>query len=154
VFLIDPTRDPKFNDWAEPCYTAEDAGRLSAGPQFRVRLVTDSRRAFEAVCWLAFVKRHNCIVAVDELHEFVPSYHAGIPFWFRRCVLRGRHVDVALIGSSQRGANVHNDFLFAAAAHRVYVFRTPTEDLSVLKRYKHLHAAAALPVGKFLTVPQ
>jgi len=154
VFLIDPTRDNKFNDFAPICPTLEEAGVISDAPAFRVRLVTEHQDAFETVCWLAYQHRKNCLIAVDEIHEFVPSFHAGIPFWFRKCVLRGRHEGISIIGASQRTANVHNDFLFAAAAHRVYVFRTPTEDLGGLKRYKPLHAASTLAVGQFITWPE
>jgi DNA helicase HerA-like ATPase len=153
VFLIDPTRDEKFNDWAPVCPSLERAGELSATRDFRVRVVTEHQAAFETICWLAYVHRRNCLLAVDEIHEFVPSSHLSIPPWFRKCVLRGRHEGISVIGASQRTANIHNDFLFQAAAHRVYVFRTPTEDLGGLKRYKHLHGAAALEVGQFLTWP-
>jgi len=154
VFLIDPTRDPKFNDWAPITSTLQEAGALSMEPTFRVRLVTESQTAFETLCWLAFVHRKNCTLAIDEIHEFVPSFHAGIPYWFRKCVLRGRHENVSIIGASQRTANVHNDFLYAAAAHRIYLFRTPIEDLGGLKRYKHFHGAVNLKVGQNLTWPE
>lgn len=153
VFLIDPTRDEKFNDFAPVCPTLERAGDLSQQKRFRVRIVTESQKVFETICWLAYNHRPNCVLAVDEIHEFVPSYHLGIPHWFRKCVLRGRHKGISIIGASQRTANVHNDFLYAAAAHRVYVFRTPVEDLGGLKRYKQLHEASTLPVGQFLTWP-
>lgn len=153
VFLIDPTKDPKFDDWAEITPTLEDAGKLSLEPTFRVRLVTEHQLAFETMCWLAFAQRKSCTLAVDEIHEFVPSFHAGIPYWFRKCVLRGRHEGISIIGASQRTANVHNDFLYAAAAHRIYLFRTPVEDLGGLKRYKHFHRAVNLKVGQFLTWP-
>jgi len=153
VFLIDPTRDPKFNDWADVCTTLEEAGRRSMEPTFRVRIVTESQKAFESICWLAYNHRQNCVIAIDEVQEFVPKTHAGIPFWFRKCCLRGRHHKIAIIAASQRSANVHNDFLSQAATHRVYVFRTEPEDLGWLKRYKALHTAVGLKVGEFLTWP-
>jgi len=142
-----------FDSWAPVCPTLTDAGTLAAARSFRVRLVTESKTAFDVLCWLAYEKIGNCTLAIDEIHEYVPSHHAAIPYWFRKCVLRGRHKNISIIGSSQRTANVHNDFLFAAAAHRVYVFRTPVEDLGGLKRYKSLHAASLLPVGQYLTYP-
>lgn len=153
VFLIDPTRDEAFDEYAPAAASLAEVGELSRAPTFRARLVTESQLAFDTICWLAFEHRKNCLIAVDEIHEFVPCFHASIPPWFRKCVLRGRHEGVSIIGASQRTANCHNDFLFAAAAHRIYVFRTPTEDLGGLKKYKHFHRAADLPNFEHLTWP-
>lgn len=134
AFVVLPGEDPAFEDYGRQAETLPQIAAWSGASSFRIRYVSEHPLAFEWICRLAW-ERQNCVVMVDEIHNFVPNIHGGIPPWFKKIVLRGRHRNVSIIGISQRPANVHNDFLSEAAAQQLFVFRLafPT-DLDALKK--------------------
>lgn len=155
TFVIDPTADDeKFRSYGTLAPTMADVVRLSTSRTFRVRIITEDPIAFQFVCWLAW-QRGNCTLAVDEVHEFVPNMHNGIPRIFKLLCLRGRHRDVSIIATSQRPQNVHKDFLSEAANHGLYVFRMndPYAFDTLRKIIPDVDKARNLPIGEKLSWP-
>lgn len=154
-FVIDPTADDEKFQSVTLATTVKQATELSKSPSFRIRIITESPLAFEYLCWLAW-QRQNCTIAVDEVHQFVPNVHNGIPFWFKKLVLQGRHRNVSIIATSQRPQNVHKDFLSEAATHGLHVFRMndPYGIETIRKIIPDAEKVRNLPIGKKLSWPR
>jgi DNA helicase HerA-like ATPase len=154
VFLVLPSHDEAFQNFTH-VHTIDQARILSAErARFRIAFVMDpnDKLGFEYLSRLAYI-RGNCEFAVDELHEYVPNVFGGIPKYFKKLCLHGRHRDVGVIGVSQRPANVHKDFF--SQAHRLFIFRTIYPgDIDALKRIvPNVQRAATFKVGEHIAFP-
>src|SRR5262249_38884773 len=97
VFLFDPTRDEKFAR-IPICPDVETALYRSRAPFFKIRFTTRDAAVFDMVCKLAFLERPGAVLGIDEIHNYVPSFHASVPHWFSLCCLEGRHQNISIIG--------------------------------------------------------
>lgn len=122
VILVDPRYDSAFDDdYLTVRYVRNVAASTRERP-FHVRLVTKDRLVALGAAWVAW-ERGDCVLAIDEVHEFCPSSHLGIPPIIKTILLQGRHRNVGFFAASQRPANVHNDILSEASCGRMHVFR-------------------------------
>jgi hypothetical protein len=153
VLLILPDRDTSVDGFTYVANISDVVMRTSKR-RFRVAICVDShdKLGFEYLCRLAYV-RGDCTFAVDELHEYCPNVFGAIPKYFKKLCLHGRHRNVAVIGVSQRPANVHKDFF--SQAHRLHVFRTIYPgDLDALKRIvPDVEKVKTFKVGQYVSFP-
>lgn len=98
----------------------------------------------------------NFCIVIDEVHNFASTHF--LPQWLREVLLTGRHRKLALIGTSQRPAEVHKTLLsqchhiFAGTLHEKNdvdylskVMGPEAERLSKLKPYHFLHFRPGFP---------
>lgn len=113
--LVWDTMD-EYNDHAQAVPSLSVMLGRSAAPAFALRYVprgTDRELAarFGAFCALAYA-RGDLVLVVEELQRVTaPSW---APAEWSDCTLRGRHRRLAIIGISQRPANVDKNFFSMA----------------------------------------
>jgi DNA helicase HerA-like ATPase len=158
--LLNTTGDDKFSSWGVAVDSfSEMVDYAYRSDRFHIRwdLAPRSPLVLDSVAWLAMERgreRGSVLLAVDEIHYYLPKQWNAIPKSFQDACLIGRHANVQLIAASQRPALIHNDFL--SQAQRWEVFRLVLRD--DLDSIRHLlpeirEQAPTLPIGKHLTYP-
>lgn len=156
VILMDPTRDKGFADWGVHVETfAELVDKATRAERFRVVWSAPPQTALslDAASHLAR-QLEDCTLAIDELHLYCTKQL--IPPTFAYLCLVGRHEGVSIVGTTQRPALVHNNFL--SQAQRWVVFRLMMEDdLDAVRKIVPAAAREKLPgfkPGEHIELPE
>lgn len=108
----------------------EAQGKLE---QFRVSIypsLDDDARGVSALAWSVAQRVDDMTLVLEEADEILPA--TGSPPEARRLVSQGRHVNMGIIGTSRRPAEVAR--LLTSMADEYYVFRTQEPgDLTYLR---------------------
>jgi hypothetical protein len=154
LIVVLPEWDPAFERFGDVARTLAEIVELTSQPTFRVLYVTEEQLEFQYICHLAW-QRGNLCLAVDEIHEYVPSTFLSIPRPFKRIVLRGGKRNLSVVGISQRPANMHKDLLSQAAALQLYVFKLGwADDFKALKQtIPDVERVRNFKVGQYISWP-
>lgn len=108
----------------------EESDNLGA---FRVSVYPyqgDERVGFAALAWAVARRCESMVLVLEEADEILPA--TGAPGEARRLVSQGRHVNMAIVGTSRRPAEVAR--LLTSNADEYFIFRTQEPgDLTYLR---------------------